>query len=49
MVKLKNKCKQGYDKKYAIELAILRNAKKGRGGYAYHCKNCGWWHVTKGQ
>lgn len=41
--------KEAFSKKEAEEIAILRNAQKGRGGYAYHCASCGWWHITKGR
>lgn len=41
------KRKQAYSKKEAEERVILKYARTGRGGYAYHCNACGWWHITK--
>lgn len=45
----KNACrrKEAYTKREAEEKLIIKYAQKGRGGYAYPCGHCGWWHITK--
>lgn len=47
----KGRCgrKAAYSKAEAEEQVIKRYHWKGRGGYAYHCDKCGWWHITKGE
>ncbi len=49
MSKLRCGRKAMYSKKEAQELAMRRSAEHGRGGYAYRCDNCDWWHISKGE
>lgn len=40
--------KQRFLKKEAEEMVVKRYFQKnGRGGKAYECENCGWWHLTR--